>query len=408
MAAPTPHHPARAVSRGPRIRISFLAFFLLVAGVVRPAGISAQTTSAIPLATRVELDSEVLDQRRTIEIAVPEGYEEGDATYPVLYVLDGMQNLRHVAGSAEVLARTGQIPPLIVVGIESDNRMRDFTPSAVADVPYSGGAPAFLEFLRREVIPYVEAHYRTHPFRILEGHSLGGLFAAYTMMEQPDVFDAHVVMSPSLWWNGEEMTERAKSFFAAPQHPLSAFFGIGTEDGLGMRNELGRFVDVLEQDRPAGIQWAHREFEDEGHMSAPLLVNYFGLKFIFGEMALPETLRESYDDAGFRAHEARIVEKYGTGARQSNETYVTLGLKLMEEEDYAGAVTVFERNAEAYPIFPPNYAWLADAYEANGQLSEALDRYRQALRRSQAIHYGQEEAYSEQIERLESRVGGGR
>lgn len=407
---------ARAVVRrralrtrtGALARIAVL-LCLFCAGALRPAPASAQTTSTIPLATRVELRSKILGGERTIEVALPDGYEKEDAHYPVLYVLDGLQNLRHVAGSADVLTRTGQIPPLIIVGIETDNRMRDFTPSESADVPYSGGAPKFLRFVRSELIPYVDSHYRTHPFRVLEGHSLGGLFTGYTLVEHPDLFDAYIVMSPAFWWNHEEMTKKAKTVFAEPRTwNESVFFGIGGDDGQGMQNELGRFVDVLKGEKPKGLEWKHRVFPGEGHMSAPLLTNYYGMKFVFSDMGLPESFATHYDDATFRAHEAQIVKKYGKAARESEQTYVTLGLELMKEKNYEGAVTVLERNVEAYPVYPPNYAWLAQAYEGDGQLEKALATYREALKRSRAIHYGQEEEYESQIERLEGLISNDR
>lgn len=409
MTVPPPTPAANGErTRRPRFRAPGLGLILLLVAAFGPRPASAQLSSSIPLATRVTLDSEVLGGEQTIEIVVPEGYGETSARYPVLYVLDGMQNLRHVAGSAEVLARTGQIPPLIVVGIESTNRMRDFTPSAVSDVPYSGGAGAFLDFVEREAIPWVESHFRTHPFRVLEGHSLGGLFTAHAWMERPELMDAYIVMSPSFWWNGEEPARQAETFLRGNRDvDASIYFGIGSEDGQGMQNELARFVETVERQRGPGLRWKHRVFQGEGHMSAPLLINYYGLKFVFNEMRLPGELSESYDDRLFRAHERGIVAKYGDAAKQSGETYITLGLALMEEENYEGAITVLTRNAEAYPIFPPNYAWLAQAYEGNGQHAEALESYQEALRRSSAIHYGQEDAYRSEIERLQRAIDSG-
>lgn len=402
-SSPTTSAGAPRRIRRPLIELLAGCLALLLGAALSPARAPAQSTAPISLATEIQLQSEVLGDQRTIQVALPEDYDQGgDARYPVLYMLDGMQNLRHVAGSAEVLARTGQIPPLIIVGIETDNRMRDYTPSAVDEVPYSGGGPTFLEFITNEVIPHVEANYRTHPFRILEGHSLGGLFTADALMRQPDAFDAYVVMSPSFWWNGEEPARNARRWLGQNRAlEASIFFGIGADDGVGMQAELERFVDTLEEQPRDGLRWDHRVFQGEGHMSAPLLVNYYGLKFVFDEMRLPERLLSTFDDEAFRDHEASIMERFGSAARQSGETYIMLGLRLLEEGDAAGAITVFRRNAEAYPIFPPNYAWLGDAYEANGQTGEALASYREALRRSRAINYGQEQAYSAEIERLE-------
>ena len=88
----------------------------------------------------------------------------------------------HVAGSVEVLSRTGQAPHMIIVGIQSLNRERDLTPSHVGDFKESGGGPRFLDFIAQELMPYIDRNYRTHPYRVLEGHSLGGALAAYTLL----------------------------------------------------------------------------------------------------------------------------------------------------------------------------------------------------------------------------------
>lgn len=160
----------------------FLSLILIVLGYA--SNVLAETPRSITIATEYDLHSKVLNEELYIDVALPTGYESSDAKYPVLYLLDGTDNLGHVIGSTEVLTRTGSIPPSIIVGINNTNRIRDFTPSSVDDVPYSGGGPKFLKFISSELIPYIESHYRTHPYRVLEGHSLGGLFTAYTLMEK--------------------------------------------------------------------------------------------------------------------------------------------------------------------------------------------------------------------------------
>jgi enterochelin esterase-like enzyme len=68
-------------------------------------------------------------------VALPAGYASSNASYPVLYLLDGEQNIWHVAGSVEVLTRTGAMPPVIIVGVKSGNRMRDFNPHPLRMCP---------------------------------------------------------------------------------------------------------------------------------------------------------------------------------------------------------------------------------------------------------------------------------
>lgn len=345
--------------------------------------------------------STILDEERRILVSLPAGYETDTASYPVLYVLDGRQNMPHVVGAVEVLSRTGQIPRLIIVGIVSTNRDRDLSPSRVKAFKNSGGGPRFLDFISQELMPEIEKTYRVHDFAVLEGHSLGGALAIHAILRRPGLFDGLIVISPSLWWNQEALTEQARTWLPGPDFDTDALFlAIGSEDGRGMRQELERFVDVVRKKAIPGMRWQHRELEGEGHMSAPLLANYHGLRMVFADLQLPTSIRDDYADAAFRAHEARVTTKYGTAATQSAESYVTLANTLMQAERFAEAVTVFARAAEVYDNYPPSHAWLAAAYEKSGNPRAAIESYRTALRLSESIDVGQAGTYRAHIERL--------
>lgn len=368
------------------------------------SGATAYASNDISIAEELKFHSNILDEDRSIVISLPDGYEDSTARYPVLYVLDGAQNLLHVVGSVEVLTRTGGIPPVIIVGIVGENRARDYTPSAIEGSLGSGGGKNFLNFMASELVPYIEANYRTHPFRVLEGHSLGGLFAVYALMEKTDLFDAHIVMSPALWWNKEEMTARAKHFFKEKGLlNKSVYLSIGSEDGYGMRQELKRFVEAIEEAKPKGLIWRYQEADGEGHMSAPLLINYYGLKHVFSDLKIPDNLRTSFDKSKFAAHEAGIRKKYGASAKQSSGLYAGLGFELMEQARYEDATAVFGRLVEAYPEYHAYYAWLGKAYEKNGEYEAALKSYKIAAERTDSRSIALEN-YQSEIDRLQKIV----
>ena len=69
-----------------------------------------------------------------------------------------------------------------------------------------------------------------------------------------------------------------------------------------MKQELKRFVSVLEATKN-NIHWQHKEFADEGHMSAPLLINYYALKFIFSDMKLPKSIWDNFSNSKFINYE---------------------------------------------------------------------------------------------------------
>jgi len=374
--------------------ISFIALF---------THLTVFANTELTLAEKFEFESKILNQKRTIVVSLPEGYEQNKAKYPVIYLLDGLQNIRHVVGSLDVLSRSGDTPPPIVVGIKSQGRMKDFTPTKVKEVPMSGGAESFLNFLKKELIPYIDTQYRSNSFRVLEGHSMSALFTAYTFMQTPELFNAYIVMSPAFWWDKEILTKQVKTFLTEHNDlKKKLYFGIGVNDGYGMRQELKRFVDEIKNAENNKLSWLYKEFENEGHMSAPLLTSYYAFKHIFDDLKLPQAIISNYDDAKFLAHEAKIIKKYGAKARQSQEIYVPLAMGLMSQKKYQQAISVFQRNADAYQNnnFAPNYAWLADAYEKNNQLQKAHFYDKKAYNSSKKTGYGQEENYRIKIKEI--------
>ena len=87
------------------------------------------------------------------------------------------------------------MPEMIVVGIQNTNRTRDMTPTKTESAN-SGGGENFMKFIETEVMPMVEKNYRTQPFKIFAGHSLGGLTVIYSFVSRPDLFNAYIAASP--------------------------------------------------------------------------------------------------------------------------------------------------------------------------------------------------------------------
>lgn len=363
------------------------------------------------LGTYYSIKSEILGEDRPIAVSLPDGYDESGANYPVLYLMDGMGNIKHQVGTMMMLTEAGFIPPTIIVAVESLDRARDLTPSKGGQgtfgsvgnggIAQSGGAAEFLEFIEQELIPHIESTYRTHPFRILEGHSFGGLFTTYALMEKTDLFDAYIVQSPAMWWNKEEMTVKAKTFFPFKEILNKAvYFGIGADDGWGMRQELLRYVEVIKNNEPRGLHWMNEEIPDEGHDSARLLLNYHGLKFIFSELRISQEIHDNYTDKAFLEREARLVKKYGSEARGPVTDYARLAIKLMSDGNDLGAITVFERAAEAYPKYFDLLTTIARLYEKTGQINKAIATFERSIKISNKLKLGMKDNYQKEIDRL--------
>ena len=300
---------------------------------------------------------------------------------------------------------------MIIVGIESLDRSRDLTPSRAGQGVYggvgdtgiqqSGGAPKFLQFLEEELIPYVESNFRTHPYRLIEGHSFGGLFSTYALMEKPDIFDAYVIQAPALWWNTEEMTAKAKPFFKSNSNlDKTIYFGVGGGDGWGMRQELKRYVQVIQEHPQKNLRFKHEEVGDEDHDTSRLLLNYYGLKYVFSDLIAPEELLSRYSHVAFLKGERKLMDKYGPHARRPVSNYVDIAMKLLEKENHLGAIVVFERAVETYPKYIGLITNLAKLYEKTRQNDKAIDTYKLAIQISKKLKTGQAEGFKNEINKL--------
>ena len=156
------------------------------------------------------LTSTAIGQRYDLLVSLPEDYATSARAYPVLYVLDGW-HFPLMAFLQDNNVYSKRMPPVIIVNISQGEdavkwRVRDFNPTRIEGENGSGGGPAFLAFLEGDMIPFVERTYRTIPTdRAILGHSLGGLFALYAMVQRPTLFQRIVAASPARLNNNREI-----------------------------------------------------------------------------------------------------------------------------------------------------------------------------------------------------------
>jgi S-formylglutathione hydrolase FrmB len=161
-----------------------------------------------PLAGRLEehwFDSQALTgnplgdpHRRPLLVQLPDGYDEGSGRLPTIYLLQGltgqvdMWRNRHAftANTPEVLDALFASPgvsPAILVYVDAWTRLGG---SQFLDSPGTG---RYHSYLCDEVVPFVDATYRTladPAHRGVAGHSSGGYGAMVTAMLRPDLFGA--------------------------------------------------------------------------------------------------------------------------------------------------------------------------------------------------------------------------
>jgi predicted alpha/beta superfamily hydrolase len=258
----------------------------------------SQAQKTIALGTSYEIRSAQLNEQRTINIYLPDGYADSTAKrYDVIYLLDGGvdEDYIHFCGLVQYFSFPwlNTIPQAIVVGIANTDRKRDMTfPTTVKkdkeQWPTTGGSAKFMSFLERDLFPYIEQHYRTNGSRTLSGESLAGLFACEVLLKKPAMFNNFLIISPSLWWdNGSLLKSKTLLSSAIPAAKTRVYIGVGKEglaptaDPHVMEVDANVLADQIKKLNNPNIQLYFDYYPQYDHASIAHYAMYEGLMKLF-------------------------------------------------------------------------------------------------------------------------------
>jgi predicted alpha/beta superfamily hydrolase len=220
-------------------------------------------------------------------ISLPENYSTSNQSYPVLYVLDGWHfPLMAFLQNNNIYSK--RMPPVIIVNIGQSPardamtlRARDFTPAAKANVPGSGGGPAFLGFIEHELLPFVDRTYRTNPSdRALLGHSLGGEFALYALEQRPGLFQRIVAVSPAMPQDSVIFTDARRALSSLPVS-IRLDLSVGSDDELGFAKSTTAFARLLDELKPKNLDHRFTLYPGENHNSVRLVAFPASLYWVY-------------------------------------------------------------------------------------------------------------------------------
>lgn len=250
------------------------------------------------------LQSTVLKENRNIWVYIPQKEIQDGAQqkYPVLYLLDGPDHFISVTGLIQKLSTSfgdEVCPEMIIIGIDSPNRVQDFLP-AVAETGNLEKSNIendnFTTFLEKELIPYVDSVYPTAKFRILLGHSLGGIKVINTMIYHTPLFNSYIAIDPSLGhFKNKWFDMVTKDLFKNDYSTTSLFLAMAQtmpegstlteikDDTTSASNHMRaimKFADIMTaNDKIIDFDWKY--YPGETHGSLPLIATYDAIHYIF-------------------------------------------------------------------------------------------------------------------------------
>jgi predicted alpha/beta superfamily hydrolase len=197
-------------------------------------------------------------------------------------------------------------PEFIMVGISyagenisyDKERLRDLTPTKVAERGESGGAAKFLQFIKKSVVPFVEKNYRGDSTeRALSGSSLGGLFALYAMYDDPVFFERYIAISPAADW-GNSHIAKVDSNYAKNNKALNArlFLSYSTSEYKPFGDPIAALQQQIKNRNYQGLHLMNHVMNDVRHVGVKPEGYVHGLMWAWKDIAPsgPSGLEQAY------------------------------------------------------------------------------------------------------------------
>ena len=375
----------------------------------------AQTDNKIVIGKVDSVYSTILKEPRKVWVYTPnmkEGMQNPGQRYPVVYLLDGDGHFESVVGMIQQLSQVNGntiVPEMIIVGIPNTDRTRDLTPTHITSDPpmmdsnstkNTGGAENFTAFMEKELMPHIDSLYPTQPFRILIGHSFGGLTVMNTITNHTKLFNAYIAIDPSMWYNKEQFLKATQNKLASQKYNgTSLYVGIANTMAEGMTLEkmkkdttsdtrhirsifaMDKFIKSNSQN---GLKYASKYYGDDDHGSVPLISEYDGLRFIFSWYRF-KFLPTDFTSPGtevvqrMKKHYQNVSKEFGFKVSPPEMQINGLGYFMLGQKHLDKAAALFEMNVENYPQSGNAYDSYADALIAKKDTVAAITNYQKAF-----------------------------
>ena len=230
--------------------------------------------------------SNILKEQRSIKVLLPDTYKPGSTEkYEVIYLTDGEWAMHPFSFIYKFAKDENYVPPVIIVSVpnmymnKANQRDRDFLPVHVPEPAISGGADNFLNFFKKELIPYIDKTYPTDGTNSIYGHSYGGLFVLYALLNEPQLFCSYYATDPPFRWNNDYLLNMAaRKLEKLPPNKLLWLAGI---EATYKYQGIDLLDSVLQHKAPQTLHWKMVTYPNEKHNSVRLKAMYDGIKFSY-------------------------------------------------------------------------------------------------------------------------------
>ncbi len=379
----------------------------------------AEIGQDITFGKRYIISSSALNEDREILVSLPASYQTSGRIYPVIYVLHGDFYFKYGVAYAEQLARQGNIPEAIIVGVTHGLNDNSYL------VHGTPKADKFVEFIEKDVLPFVDGNFRTVGHRTLAGWHHTASFTLHILLNRPELFTGYVAASPfPLRLEEVNLQTLSEVLNRDPENVKTLYFGADDLESM-IGESANEFATLLETEIPDSLRWFYNNKANDIEITDTVYrFLHPGLREVFRDFKSPEFSDiEAFNQQGgltfmdgFFAHRSKkygVVDKIspqaifgllrlamgaddivlfekvlGSNQIVAEEWHVNwynrFGRFLLKHQKAAKASSLFFETANLYPNHVQTHAALAGAYQMNHQPEAALATIETAIKLARA------------------------
>ena len=312
------------------------------------------------------IDSKVLMKQVSINIRLPTSYQASkQKRYPVYFNLGADDSFAATAGILQSLSHNQEypMPETIFVSLSTE--------TAVSIINRGVKSEDFINFLETDVIPYIDKHYRTQPFRILASGERFGMAPLYGLIHNPKLFQAYILISP--WITDKSGLLSDFETFLKSSKETSAFLWLSSGDEPKVVPNYNKLILLLQQHAPEKLDWKNAQHNQYISSVQSMISLPNALVSLFADRVLaPDSPVISAGVESIKSYYQQLSDnKYGY-AISSENAIRALGMAMFNKGRVKKAIEIFQINIKDYPNSPHVYATMASALTEKGDLTGAL------------------------------------
>ncbi len=204
----------------------------------------------------IKIFSEIVKDTFVIDVSLPESYFENEnKNYPVLYMTDGNWR-RGQHNPIHEMAKKENVKELIIAGI---GYPESYNPDSIRVRDLIVRADFFLDFIIKELIPYIDKNFRTNGERTLWGSSFGGFFGMFVLFNYTEktkgIFQNYIIASPAAkektYYKGEylDLFDLEKILYSKTKELKANLYLTvgGNEEPVRFLNPFKELIKILEE-----------------------------------------------------------------------------------------------------------------------------------------------------------------